>query len=141
MPLSKEQLLMIRYKVSEEGYPDMIFQPGQIIVLNKVDSEANQPYWLSPKRNHWYQPFFDRFPSIFQKLEWHQDRKVEEMPEYVKVICYPGHGKVIRTANWEFCVFWVCEEFNVKHSYMQDEITPASPEEYRQYLLTQKSKQ
>lgn len=82
--LTTEQLLTPRYKVSEHGYPDMPFTPEQILTLNSHD-DRGQPYWRSKKGNFWYAPFFDRFPSIFAKLEWWEGRKPEELPPYVKI--------------------------------------------------------
>jgi len=90
-----KDLMLPRYRVSQEGYPDMIFSPGQILTLNHFDADTKQPYWLSPKKNHWYPNFFDRFPAIFSPLPWYSERKPEDMDnlDYLKDI---GDGEIFQ---------------------------------------------
>lgn len=60
-----EDLLKPRYKVIAD-YPNSEFKVGEI--LGQFAMPINK----------------DSFTNIFRKLEWWEDRKPEEMPEYVK---------------------------------------------------------
>lgn len=137
--MTTEELLKPRYKVSEEGYPDMIFQPNQIIELNKWDKQAGQWYWLSPKNNHWYEPFFDRFPSAFLKIHWWMDRKPGEMPEYIqyvrdgkKMAAYKIHGWNIEKG------YAICERGEDYPLWLQKHTIPITDTEYEVYQATLK---
>lgn len=127
-----EDLLILRYKVSEEGYPDMIFQPGQILFLDRIDEQTKQPYWLSPKRNNWYQPFFDRFPSIFKPLSWYEEREESELIGlYVKHIEKGIVSRVnspISTDGNHFVLD------NMKNSVPFSQWIPITEKEYLEYI-------
>ncbi len=49
--------------------------------------------------------FYDKYPYIFRKLEWWEERTVEEMPKYVKYIGTKKVGKVFRWADNNSFVF------------------------------------
>lgn len=83
MSLTPEQLLVPRYKVCDEGYPDMPFRQHQILQLSERD-ERGQPYWRTPVGNFWFEPYFDRFPNIFQKIHWWEGRE-NDMPAFVRM--------------------------------------------------------
>jgi hypothetical protein len=88
--LMKVDLLKTRYKVIADYY-----QGQRSIELNKVkvgDIFMNQmpqqtTVWRRVINGQWdvetiHNP--QQYGNIFRKLEWHEDRKPEEMPEYVK---------------------------------------------------------
>ena len=82
---SKEELLVPRYKVSEQGYPCMPFEPNEILLLDQIDKDNifKTGYFFIRKARFWYESFLKSFPSIFRKLEWWEERSIEDMPEYV----------------------------------------------------------
>jgi len=136
--LSVEELMKPRYKVSEEGYPDMIFYSGQILTLSHIDDLTKQPFWKSPKRNDWYEPFFNRFPSIFKRLEWWEERRLEEMPEYIKFyLPLPAKhsiGKVLQWIPKRDCM-WVSLESNPSQNIvLGTEDSPATEEQYLTFI-------
>ena len=66
--MTTEELLQPRFKVIAD-FPGSNFGIGEIL-----DKE-------------WVGKFFDElqyFPHLFRKLEWFEDRKVEDLPEYLK---------------------------------------------------------
>lgn len=66
--MTKEELLKPRYKVIAD-YPQSIWKEGQIL-----------PYFPEPyaKEN------IEKFPKVFRKMNWWEERKAEDMPEYIK---------------------------------------------------------
>lgn len=66
-----ENLLKPRYKVIAD-YPNSIYSIGEII-----ECDAEEDCTLH------------KWPAIFKKLEWWEDRKPENMPEYVRCVKTP----------------------------------------------------
>lgn len=96
MPLSKEELLKPRYKVTAP-YPDCPFEVGQIIPMvvkerfpfafeEHIDEKE---YWFSNLYKHdecsilYSELVFNQYPHLFKPLQWWEDRRPENMPEYV----------------------------------------------------------
>lgn len=69
-------LLTNRYKVIAE-YPDSTRGLGTVITIDSSKSEE----W---RQRHC--DFHDKYPHLFQKLEWWEERKKEELPQYLKDI-------------------------------------------------------
>lgn len=74
-----KELLKPRYKVIAD-------YPGNDIPIGYIITDVD--YYT--RRN----VDFDKWPHIFKKLEWWEDRKPEEMPEYLKVKSTKGIFKV-----------------------------------------------
>lgn len=85
-------LLIPRYKVISP-YPDMTRNVGDIV---KIDMTKAQQ-WIDS-----HCAFFERFPLLFKKLEWWEDRKVIELPKYVKVTRHHGdaQGLYLEVPEW-----------------------------------------
>lgn len=115
-PKSTEELLEPRYKVIAD-YPECPFEEGDILV------------------NPTYEP---QYPHLFQKLEWWEDRKPEEMPQYVKIQDDDDNflpvqwGCVMKVEKWSngFCYVedGQCLD-NTDFAYK-----PATEAEYQSYL-------
>lgn len=147
MPLSKEQLLTIRYK-NIAPYPGSDWTANEIIAFEKDFQGRPVHYvWDSEGRKGFAPHFFDDYPHLFQKLVWHQDRKAEEMPEYVKWVEDGPFGK-LEIANKVEKVeriepafgSWAIKVPSQVNGIRPEYFVPASPEEYRQYLLSQNTK-
>jgi hypothetical protein len=77
--MNKDELLKPRYKVIAD-WPEMRdrFKNQPIIILDKEDEEG----WFTT--NGFYQQiFFEKYPHLFKKLEWWEEREESDMPEYV----------------------------------------------------------
>jgi len=81
-----EMLMKPRYKVIAD-YPNrpLLMPVGHILTLDKFGA------------GKWWHEYTDlepihidegskRFPAVLQELQWWEERKVEEMPEYIKDI-------------------------------------------------------
>ena len=92
--MSTEELLRPRYKVKIKA-PGCPFKPGDVIEKHKYASGN----WYIP--NYMYDP--EDYPEVFRKLEWHEDRAVEDMPQYVRVIndsCARDTGVFCKVYKW-----------------------------------------
>lgn len=89
--MSKEELLKPRYKVIAD-YPGNVQPIGHICSV--VGDMASIIYWCNQK---------DNYPHLFKKLEWWEERKLKEMPEFVKVIredCAKDTGLYCKVFKW-----------------------------------------
>lgn len=120
--MSTEELLNIRFKLIA-GYPGCEIEVGSIIHMGS-DYEQQVGYLT-----------LIAYPHLFQKLEWWQERKPEEMPEYVK---HSG-GEVIRVDGWEkdneerSHGVIISNEFKIHNTRHISWFLPATLEEYNQY--------
>jgi len=64
-----DDLLRPRYKVIAD-YPDNEFEVGEILPDDVVSNEEDEIL---------------KYPHLFKKLEWWEERQISEMPEYVKL--------------------------------------------------------
>jgi len=84
--MNTEELLRPRYKVEEDWPGRRDFEVGLIVTLDKDFSPQYKKYEIEDcqgKRSY-ITAFFDQFPRQFKKLKWYEDRKPEDMPEYLK---------------------------------------------------------
>lgn len=78
MSLTVEQLTRPRYKVIAD-YPGSSDKIGKIYTFNSADN----PFLSSSES---FVDYFAQYPAIFQKLQWWEERDVEALPEYVKIV-------------------------------------------------------
>jgi len=64
-----DDLMKPRYKVIAD-YPDNEFSVGEILPDEVVSNEEDEIL---------------KYPHLFKKLEWWEERRESEMPEYVKI--------------------------------------------------------
>lgn len=131
---SIEELLKPRYKVVAL-WPNTEFKVGQIVT---------DTYGLALK-------FYDNYPHLFKKLEWWEDRKPEEMPEYVKrnednmsslsgdplVLIVKKHfhyGEDWRSGNIDFFT----AQNGLANGYSYSGFQPATEQEYNDYINQKK---
>lgn len=89
MSLSKEQLLAPRYKVialwpycHEEVGGIITVYAGESAYLYTLGKDSVHVY--PSDRNRTTTDWYEQYPHLFQKLEWWEERKPEDMPEYVR---------------------------------------------------------
>ena len=92
--MTTEQLLQPRYEVIADYPINRHFPLGEIFTLDYKEershvSNLGEPYCIvEPKEGlplAWYLNEFEKYLHIFRKLEWWEKRKVEDMPDYVKL--------------------------------------------------------
>jgi len=81
--MTTEELMKPRYKVIAT-WPGMeldLNYVGQVITLTVKD---NKQWCIRLHRATLYDAHFDQYPHLFEPLPWWKDRKVEDMPPFVK---------------------------------------------------------
>ena len=110
--LSSEELLKPRFKVIAP-YPDSPFKVGDILRLHPrsfKNPTSTQRWTTKPELPEFDAPIIlghvDRFPALFQPLQWWEERAVEDLPEYVECARTPDQeimpGDVLKIREW-FC--------------------------------------
>jgi len=74
--MTKEELLKPRWKVIAD-YPGALFEIGYVIAAY----ENGVAYIVEGDSYS-----MNDFPALFKKLEWWEERKMEDMPEYIKYV-------------------------------------------------------
>lgn len=132
--LSKEELLKPRWKV-------IVKYPGSPWKENDILSDWNEEFGFGINKDSWermYNPL--NYPAIFKKLEWWEDRKFEDLPEYVKNAdgVYKTYFS-IPTKNgslWEWTVVHPTKEFGTEFMFIIDnKMEPSTKEEYEKQNL------
>lgn len=82
--MTTKELMTPRYKAIAD-YPRGAHQKGDVFIC--ID-------WL-----HEDLEFYDQYPHLFRKLEWWEERAVDDMPEYIKNISSGRIEKVIDKTN------------------------------------------
>jgi hypothetical protein len=90
--LSNEELLKPRYKVIAD-YPYSPYKIGDVVSFekNRNASICQPPHYnefsgMNEVIDHMTTAHeFDSFPALFKKLEWWEDRKPKEIPQYLKI--------------------------------------------------------
>lgn len=142
--MDKEKLLKPRFKVIAD-YPESKFAIGKTIRPNREDGVINES-WVTPDGNGYWEfawiKNIEKYPAIFKKLEWWQEREEKDMPEYIKcVIECRIKANTILKANWKsFSTTKDIAHYNQKPEYWIDArfFEPSTQEDYEAY---NKSKQ
>jgi len=142
--MTMEQLLAPRFKVKDK-YPGMEMEPfrlDQIITLTKHETDG----WIHIPIKHipgsyMRIGFFEAFPNIFEPLPWWKERKVEDMPRYVRSIKQEYQygieiGKVIKVKEWVLLSKTMYVIQSKTREYHPSCFVPASKEDYNDYLQT-----
>jgi len=128
--MTPEELLMPRYKVIAD-YPNSLFKVGETLKEGIVTKDY---IFCDPDGPRWSQ-----FPHLFRKLNWWEERKVEDMPEYVKSLA-DDRGTVFKIQKWDMgmLIGWIdydkrqcasLETFKPEYGYF-----PATEQEYNDYI-------
>jgi hypothetical protein len=118
--MTSEELQTPRYKVIAD-YPHSPYKIGDIITFDQR-LWINSDYKLADKS-------IDKYPHLFKKLEWHEEREPEEMPEYVK----HKNGNVFKVSEVTPSGMILEGHFWVRFK----NILPATKEQYEEYKLKQ----
>lgn len=117
--LTPEELLRPRYKVIAD-YPSTFWSIGDIIDPEELHTQ------------------FEKYPHLFQKLEWWQERGIDDMPEYVKFF-----NNVYRISGWDFSAY-ITGYIDSKDPLlipkvitMNNDVYPDTKEEYESFIKQQ----
>lgn len=143
--ITPEELLKPRYKVIAT-WPGMHVEPfrlGQVITLQPYEDEDYKGFIHIPIKHipgsFMREGFFSGYPHLFKKLEWWEERPIDEMPEYVKSIMQEYSygvkvGTMVKVKEWvKICdAMYVIQSRN--REYHASCFTPATAAEYEQYI-------
>lgn len=121
--MTVEDLLKPRYLVIAD-YPSNIDKVGTVYEIDLSDGHGVD-----------FEMTCKKYPHLFRKLEWWEERAIEDMPEYVK---QRSDGKVCRITNWhnKIKLFPVgTDSRNIQHA--SDEVIPITEDEYRAKIINQ----
>jgi hypothetical protein len=76
--MSIEQLLIPRYRVIAD-YPCSEFLVGDIFIFDDSESYDN----LYDSKNGVFINTVEKYPHLFKKLEWWEERKISELPKHI----------------------------------------------------------
>jgi len=134
--MTVEELMQPRYKVIADWPFRKNFEVGEIVILNKEFSPNYKMYEVKDCQGLqvYITSFFEKFPLQFKKLEWWEDRKVEDMPEYI-IGRKRGEGVYLKVDKWffdEVCGYWqtIKDDFTFSCPYA----TPIAEQEYLNYI-------
>lgn len=84
--MTKEELMMPRFKVIAD-YPDSQLTVGAVYYADGGIAEG-QTVVSNP----------DNYPHLFKKLQWHEERKPEDMPMFLKR--HTGNAVYVKVSKW-----------------------------------------
>lgn len=114
--MSIEELLKPRFKVIADWLGNDCFIVGDIFFDDDIRRTTKK----------WKNAVFSGFPHLFKKLEWWEERKKSDMPEYAYDNAYDNKiGKVIRVLDRGVCITQKDNLVNWVDCY------PATKEEYQ----------
>lgn len=132
-----EQLLRPKYKVVAL-WPfctkhSVDFQPkiGDILVTDSNGSISNEGMRIFNA---------DKFPHLFEKLEWWEELALEQLPTYVKP--HPERD-FMKDDKWVYKTNWVMHDHGPCHEFMDgpwtrhihaNNLLPATEADYNEYL-------
>ena len=135
--MTVEELLIDRYIVTAP-YPQSTFEVGDILYVYKfkTSSLGMYTYVTNPERplqgSNAKPEYVESMPHLFRKLNGWEERKVEDMPDYVKwdVGIYPTWKKIMKVDKW-----------NSNGSFDHENVTisvincfPATEQQYNDYI-------
>ena len=82
--MTPEDLMKPRYKVIADYPKNKFGDVGRIINLVKRSDRFRYEWYEHDGIDYEYESFFEEYPHIFKKLEWWEERKQNDFPEYVK---------------------------------------------------------
>lgn len=135
-----EDLMIRRYKVIAD-YPQSILPVGAVFYMDKIHVYITSPNGAVSKQSNYYTQSPEKYPTIFKPLEWWEERKLEDMPMYLKT---SGMKEVFKVIEWDMktitgktderngccCSLY---NYNPEHGYF-----PATEIEYNNYIKSKK---
>lgn len=127
--MTTEELLNPRYKVIAP-YPNSKYRMGEIINYTDQSGSVTSDTFCQ---------FYDKYPHLFKKPEWWEERDEKDLPEYIWI-----EGKVIKVKKWIIGQksVWLNVQYPEPSFTMGSKfyptVSPATLEEYEQYLQSKK---
>lgn len=138
--MSNEELLQPRYKLIADYPNNKDFVLDKIIEMNGQMAKGYPQYEVEDcqgKRQYLF-TFFELYPHLFKKLEWQEERNVEEMPKYIK---YLSNGKVYEAIKYleRNSIVLLMDDYwkiEIKNQLGEPFWMPSTEDEYNAYCQT-----
>lgn len=136
--MTTEQLLIPRYKViadyprSKYNIGDILELPVKVLCTNCATGEKQLEYAQTHGDT---ESDFDSYPAIFRRMNWAEERKPEELPEYVKHV-KSGFIEKIKAYERHNLILFAIVDTEGSNMRLIDYIEPSTEEAY---LAQQKS--
>lgn len=142
--MTVEELLMPRYKVIAD-YPHNPYKVGDLLeeftkTAFKLTVTYNGNSMDETQANTYPASAIEKMPHLFRKLNWWEERKVEDMPEYVKLVIKGKTQYVHKVEKWigENSVGQPLYEYFNAVNYLStacvSELEPATEQEYNTFI-------
>ncbi len=134
-----EELLKPRYEVIAD-YPDSIWLSKQVLTVLSDDEDGQHLRSDIEGQDNIWNLHPELYPHLFKKLQWWEYRKIEEMPEYVKLEFNDKVQYVHKIERWtaENSYGQPLYEYHNKVNYLMtscvSELLPAVEQEYLDYI-------
>jgi len=128
------ELLTPRYKV-EADYPNSPFKVGDILMIEKHELHEFVRHGHLVTLHSTIQ----QYPHLFRRMNWWEQRQIDDMPEYVKCVD-SDCTEYFKVTDWVFseeenCLCKVDDDVYTGIGYdYEGNITPATETEYLDYL-------
>ncbi len=135
--MTNEELLIPRYKVIAE-HPSSRLKLGQVFHLDQINPEGKWHQYTEAEPVHLEEDSHVKYPAIFKRLEWWEERNIEDMPKYLKVF----DSIVVRIIRYNISQaafpYAVAKKLNNKSNvnllFGIDNLMPATEQEYKNYI-------
>lgn len=108
--MTKEQLMRPRYKVILD-YPWCPYEVGTTLMVNDDGELYSEIFGYAASKYKVVQSIADKHPCMFRAMKWWEERKLEDMPDYVRIdkkggFLYNGElelikeGSIVRVGRW-----------------------------------------
>lgn len=144
--MTTEELLIERYKVIAP-YPHSPYKVGDIIKPNNgrfvLTQTSHRDEWGETVRTEHLHKIevAKEYGNLFEPLPWWKDRKVEDMPQFVRSIKQEYEygvevGRVVKVKEWVLISETMYVIQSKTREYHPSCFLPATKEEYEAYLKT-----
>jgi hypothetical protein len=140
--MSTEELLKPRYKVIADWPMNHFYEVDDIIEMKLM---PNGKYWNGEDSYYLTEKEMEKHPHLFKKLEWWEERKIEDMPDYLCCVCTDFikfvKGQIIKVEKHQSNTFnkyvpylFISKEKQsheaVTNCFLYKDFYPATEEEY-----------
>lgn len=137
-----EQLMRPRYKVVADYFYNP-YKVGDIIegtdlerfhlTTTKYRDEFGEE---RESENYYTADYLEKYSNLFRKLEWWQERSIDELPEFVRwEVASPDKGAIEKALKWTMRgqIPYV-DLISQRNAMRADYFTPANEDDYIKYI-------
>ena len=100
--MSIEQLMQPRYKVIAD-YPCRPHPIGSIIEFTNDPYDTRTLFTLPGAEHRYPESKFKEYPNLFKPLQWWEERKPEDMPQYIR---FKPDNTLFKIEQWDMPILF-----------------------------------